>query len=85
LSREIDLQSVVAFLEFQSCSLNNEDSSVKHADRLLRRVLRMPAARWYQWEQDLAQLLELLAEDDDPGIQPVEVSLAQLMARTTTK
>ena len=40
----------------------------------------MPAARWYQWEQDLAQLLELLAEDDDPGIQPVEVSLAQLMA-----
>ena len=43
----------------------------------LRRTLDRPP-RWYQWEGDVMDLLDLLAEKDDPGVKPVEVSLAQL-------
>jgi hypothetical protein len=32
--------------------------------------------RWYEWERDLADLLELLGEEEDPTVKPVEISLS---------
>jgi hypothetical protein len=34
--------------------------------------------RWYEWERDLADLLELLGEEEDQHVKPVEISLDQL-------